>query len=151
MHYTASKLRIIYLSNPDYHIIKLTFLLLKNTNLVRREEIEVKEVKYSSGLLFYRLGNDNCKKPILIALGRCPSQVRALPSPEVSQLISHLPQGFARAQDLSALFACTQLSCFASFIKDLPYGLLTSIPWDTGSVNTTNNKKTTDILSSELH
>lgn len=62
MHYTASKLRIIYLSNPDYHIIKLTFLLLKNTNLVRREEIEVKEVKYSSGLLFYRLGNDNCKK-----------------------------------------------------------------------------------------
>lgn len=97
-----------------------------------RKDIEVKKVEKQFRPAFLQVRKWQLqKKKHFYSTWEVSIQVRALPGPEVSQLICHLPQGFAGAQDLSALFACTQLSCLASLIKDLPYGLLTSIPWDT--------------------
>lgn len=56
--------------------MQLTFLLVKHIILIRKEEINVKKVEYSSDLLFYRLGSDNYRENILIALGKCPSQAQ---------------------------------------------------------------------------
>jgi len=95
------------------------------------EEIEVKKAKQSYWPALPQIRKQhNCKfrKTVLIVLENYPLKAAGLPSSEVSQLISHLAQRFAGSQNLSALFACTQFSCFSSFVKDLPYCLLTSIP-----------------------
>lgn len=52
----------------------------------------------------------------------------SVPGPHLGHLISHLAKGLGGAQNISSLLPSAQLTHFASFIQDLPYGLLTLVP-----------------------
>lgn len=99
------------------------------------EEQLKKKCLAQRALFSYTLSNDATSKTMQRVQNSCFNssgilsiRVIDLPSSEISKLISHLAQSFACSQNLPAFFACTQFSCFSSFIKDLPYCLLTSIP-----------------------